>query len=365
MLRRLFGLVVLLVVVGVALYVWRGRPAGSPPLGTSAAELKSEARALGARARDELGAVGRKLDEAAGSAKATAAATPAEAPIATAGAERATVGAERATADERAAAAQRALRSNANVARFDLAVRQEGERLVLRGRVGTLAENAWPACSPVRGAGVPLDNLVEVRTGTHERSVPGGAGRAWRLALTLFGLAAVADAAEVGGIKLDERTSVGASALVLNGAGLRKRAFFRVYVAALYLTERRDSSQEGLALGGAKRVSITLMRDLTARELVDALEDGIRDNSSPAEQLAVDGRVEELAANMLAVRQGRKGDVLTVDWLPGTGTRVLLNGDVKGSAIPGEELYRALLKVWLGEHPTSAALKRSLLGQAQ
>src|SRR5512141_377 len=139
MLRRLFGLVVLLVVVGVALYLWRGRPAGSPPLGTSAAELKSEARALGARARDGLGAVGRKLDEAAASAKATAAAAPAEPSTATAGTERASAG-ERATAEERAAAAQRALRSNANVARFDLAVRQEGERLVLRGRVDTLAE---------------------------------------------------------------------------------------------------------------------------------------------------------------------------------------------------------------------------------
>jgi len=47
---------------------------------------------------------------------------------------------------------------------------------------------------------------------------------------------------------------------VLNGAGLRKRAFFRVYVAGLYLIEKRTSSQEVLALGGPKRVSITLMR---------------------------------------------------------------------------------------------------------
>lgn len=159
MLRRLFGLIVLLVVIGGALYLWRGRPVGSPPLGTSATELKSEARALGARARDELGAVGRKLDEAAGSAKATAAAAPAEAPIATAGSERA-------TADERAASAQRALRSNANVARFDLAVRQEGERLVLRGHVGTLAEKDLAGMLAREGAGVPLDNLVEVRSGT-------------------------------------------------------------------------------------------------------------------------------------------------------------------------------------------------------
>jgi hypothetical protein len=189
--------------------------------------------------------------------------------------------------------------------------------------------------------------------------------RAWLLGLMFFCLAPVTHAAEVGGVKLDERTSVGASELVLNGAGLRKRAFFRVYVAGLYLTERRASPQEILALRGPKRVSITLMRDLTARELVDALKDGIRRNSTSGEQQAVNGRIDELVANLLAVPQGRKGDVLTVDWHPGAGTQVVLNGDVKSAAIPGEDLYHALLKVWLGEHPTSEALKKALLGEAE
>lgn len=183
--------------------------------------------------------------------------------------------------------------------------------------------------------------------------------------MALVCLAAVASAAEVGGIKLDERTSLGASDLVLNGAGLRKRAFFKVYVAGLYLTEKRTSPQDVLALGGPKRVSITLLRNLSARELADALRDGIRENSSPEEQQAVKGRIDGLVADLLAVRQGRKGDVLTVDWLPDAGTLVALNGDVKGHAIPGDDVYQALLKVWLGDHPTSAGRKKALLGQAQ
>jgi hypothetical protein len=118
-----------------------------------------------------------------------------------------------------------------------------------------------------------------------------------------------------------------------------------------------------LALAGPKRASITLMRNLPARELVEALKDGIRDNSSTEEQQALKGRVEELAANLLALRQGKKGDVITVDWLPDAGTLVVLNGEVKGGAIPGDDLYRALLKVWLGDRPTSAGLKKALLGQ--
>jgi hypothetical protein len=183
--------------------------------------------------------------------------------------------------------------------------------------------------------------------------------------MAILGLAAVASAAEVGGIRVDQRTSLGASALVLNGAGLRKRAFFKVYVAGLYLAEKRTSPQDVLALGGPKRLSITLLRNLSTRQLVDALRDGIRRNSSPEEQEAVKRRIDGLIADLMAVPQGRKGDVLTVDWLPDAGTVVALNGEVKSHAIPGEDVYRALLKVWLGDNPTSAGLKKALLGQDQ
>jgi Chalcone isomerase-like len=183
------------------------------------------------------------------------------------------------------------------------------------------------------------------------------------LAGLLVSMPVGAGAAEVAGIKLDERTKVGTSELVLNGAGLRRRLFFKVYVAGLYLTEKRNSPMGVFALPGPKRASITLLRDLPVQEIVDSLTDGIRDNSSPEEQQTLKGRVDALAANMLSLRWGKKGDVITVDWLPDVGTVVTLNGEVKGRSIPGYDLYLALLRVWLGEHPTSAGLKKALLGQ--
>jgi long-chain acyl-CoA synthetase len=103
----------------------------------------------------------------------------------------------------------------------------------------------------------------------------------------------VPSAAESAGGELPERTRLGAHALVLNGAGLNERLFFRVYVAGLYLTdaglyltEKRQSSADLYALAGPKRVRITLMRNLPARELVDALTNGIRANSPPEERQA-------------------------------------------------------------------------------
>jgi hypothetical protein len=80
-----------------------------------------------------------------------------------------------------------------------------------------------------------------------------------RLILPLMLCTQLALAAEVAGVKVDERVKLGSSELQLNGAGIRTRLFFKVYVGALYLPERKSSAIEVLALRGAKRVSMTLL----------------------------------------------------------------------------------------------------------
>jgi len=189
--------------------------------------------------------------------------------------------------------------------------------------------------------------------------------RLWPIAILMLTLPWDASAARVAGIDLAERTTVGACHLVLNGAGLRKRMFFKLYVVGLYVTEKRQSPVDLLSLAGPKRISITLLRTVPALELVDALRDGVRRNSSPGEYETVKGRLEELAAKMLPLLEGTKGDVVTFDWLPEAGTRVGVNGVERSGTIAGADVYAALLKVWLGEDPASGALKKSLLGLAK
>ena len=186
--------------------------------------------------------------------------------------------------------------------------------------------------------------------------------RPWGLAALLASMSLVASAGEIAGVKLAERATLGTSEMVLNGAGLRKMTFVKVYVGALYLSEKRKSPEEVYALAGAKRISITLLRNLPARKFVDALRGGIRENNSLAEQKAFRGRLAALEANLLTLRERKKGDTITLDWLPGEGTLVALNGERKGKAIPGDDLYRALLRVFLGERPTSDGLKKAMLG---
>src|SRR5216683_6975377 len=169
-------------------------------------------------------------------------------------------------------------------------------------------------------------------------------------------------AAEIEGVKVDERVRIGSADLQLNGAGIRTRLIFKVYVGALYLPEKKSSATEVLALGGAKRVSMTLLRDLTARQLTDALEEGIRANSSEAELAALKERIDALVATMNEIESAKEKTVITLDFLPESGTRVTVDGAARGKTVPGEDFFVALLRIWLGEKPVDADLKKAMLG---
>jgi len=175
-------------------------------------------------------------------------------------------------------------------------------------------------------------------------------------------LAAPALAAEVAGVRVDDRIKLDSGELVLNGAGLRTKYFLNLYVSGLYLTEKKTSAGEVLALPGAKRITMRLMRNVSAKQLTDALELGIRSNTSAAERESLQERLGELTAIMNALQSAKEGDLIALDWLPETGTRIVLNGESRGKIIAGADFYRALLRIWLGEDPAQESLKKSLLG---
>jgi hypothetical protein len=57
------------------------------------------------------------------------------------------------------------------------------------------------------------------------------------------------------------------------------------------------------------------------------------------------------------------GDNFSVDWVPGNGTTVLVNGKPQGEAVKEPEFFNALLRIWLGQSPADRLLKDALLGQ--
>ena len=178
----------------------------------------------------------------------------------------------------------------------------------------------------------------------------------------LFCAAFTASAAEVAGVKIEDKTRVGNAELALNGAGLRKRAFLQVYAIGLYLPQKSAAPAAVLEQQGPKRVAIHMLRDVGADAFTEALADGIRGNHSEAEAKALEPRIKELAAIMAEVKEAKKGMAITLDWQPSAGTVMVINGTARGKPIAGEDFYRALLRIWIGDKPVQDDLKKALLG---
>ena len=174
----------------------------------------------------------------------------------------------------------------------------------------------------------------------------------------------MAQAVEVAGVKFDDKARIGNSDVLANGAGLRKKAFFKVYAMTLYLPEKAGDAEAVLAMKGGKRIAINLLRDLSAQQFVEALQEGVASNHSENEMAALKDRLKQFSDAMLTVGEAKSGTSVLIDWLPDSGTRLTVNGQAKGKELPGEDFYKALLKIWLGNKPVQDDLKQALLGKA-
>lgn len=173
--------------------------------------------------------------------------------------------------------------------------------------------------------------------------------------------AALAGAAEIGGVKLSDRVSIAGSDLVLNGAGVRSRMGLDIYVAALYLPQKQANPGSALASNSPRRIQMTMLLDAGADQLVGSLVDGLAKNNPKTDMDAMKPQVEQLGTILRGLREVRNGQALAFDYIPGTGTVVSLDGAAKGT-IPGDAFNAAIAKIWLGDEPVSKDLKKAMLG---
>jgi hypothetical protein len=179
------------------------------------------------------------------------------------------------------------------------------------------------------------------------------------LALSLGG---AAQAVEVGGLKLDDTAKVGGKELKLNGAGVRVRIVVKVYAMALYLTEKKTTAAGVLESTGPRRFTLGMLREVSGDELGQAFMAGITANTDKAERSKFVNQLAQFGEAFVSIPQAKKGDIITVDWLPDTGTVMSLNGKPIGEPLKDVGFYNAVLKIWLGDKPVDSTLKPELLG---
>jgi long-chain acyl-CoA synthetase len=182
-----------------------------------------------------------------------------------------------------------------------------------------------------------------------------------KLITMLLGLAFAASvqAMDVAGVNIPDKANVGGQDLVLNGAGVRTRAIFKVYVGSLYVPAKVKTAADAYAKS-PRRVQLNMLRDVTSDQMVEALTDGLNQANSAADAGAVKAQLGELAGILKSIGQLKEGNVLAFDYVDG-GTRVSLNGQAKGT-IAGDAFNKALFNAWIGDKPVQDDLKKAMLG---
>ena len=186
------------------------------------------------------------------------------------------------------------------------------------------------------------------------------------LAAACLALAASgANAAQVSGITFDDSAKVAGQDLQLNGAGVRTKMIFKVYAAGLYLPKKSAKVADILAMEGARRIKLVMMRELSSEDFGQAFMDGLNKNSSADEKTKLLDQTMQMGRLFAMVSRLGKGDTLHLDWVPGTGTVVSLNGRKLGEPLPDVAFYNAILKIWIGNDPADRSLRTGMLGMSR
>ena len=164
-------------------------------------------------------------------------------------------------------------------------------------------------------------------------------------------------AREVAGVSLPDSVQLGNATLSLHGAGVRKKAFISVYVAALYTATKNLDAASAIAAKTPKRMTLTMLRDVDADKIRKAWREGLEANVPAAERAAMADAVDSFIA---AFPDMKKGDTVWIDNLPGEGVRVTIN-NVPRPTYRGDAFSAAVFKIWLGDKPAQERLKKDLL----
>ena len=175
-------------------------------------------------------------------------------------------------------------------------------------------------------------------------------------------LPAWAATVDVAGVKLEDRATVAGKPLVLNGAGVRYKAIFKVYAAGLYLEKKTESTAGVLDQTGPSRITITMLRDIDSAELGKLFSRGMEDNMEKGSFAKLVPGVVRMSQVFTNHKVLKTGENFTVDWVPGTGAVLTVKGQVEGEPFKEREFFEALMRIWLGPKPADWQLKDALLG---
>ena len=164
----------------------------------------------------------------------------------------------------------------------------------------------------------------------------------------------------INGVTLPATVKQGTADLVLNGGGIRKKLFFKLYTGGLYLSAKNKSAADIVAADKPTAFRLTITSGvINSNNLSEAVEEGfsksMKGNTAPLQD-----KINVLVSTFKS-EEIKEGDMFELSYVPGEGVKAYKNGKLKNT-IPGLDFKKALFGIWLGEDPVDADLKTALLG---
>jgi len=180
------------------------------------------------------------------------------------------------------------------------------------------------------------------------------------LSLSLVLFSGLACAAKVGGVSLPETLTAGDQTLMLNGAGIRKKLFLKLYVGALYLQEKNNSGAAITEVDAPMAIRLHIVSSLiNSKKMEKATREGF-ENSTHGNTQPVQAKIEQF------IKVFRKpiteGDVYDLIYTPDGGTEVIKNKQ-SITTVEGLAFKKALFGIWLSDRPAQKSLKDGMLGR--
>lgn len=135
---------------------------------------------------------------------------------------------------------------------------------------------------------------------------------------------------------------------------------FKVYAAALYSTSSQSEVKRWIDTGeNPQAVALTLhyFMEFTPEDFRKSGTQLIRENDAISFDLVKAG-VDKINSLYAPVKES---DQYTILFIPGEGTKLLLNGESRG-VVPGDEFGRAYLGIWLSKVSVGESFTNTLLG---
>lgn len=167
---------------------------------------------------------------------------------------------------------------------------------------------------------------------------------------------------KVDGVEVPTTTTVRGKKLVLNGAGVRRRGYYKSNIVALYLPERLTTLEAIMKLDGPRRIQMLLLRDFSQSTVSRIFLADFKQAATDAEFKALINEVAEIGAIYNNVKRVEQGDKVNIDWQPGAGIIASLNDrQLNDKPINNELAYQIYLRMFMG--PTvPEELRNRLLG---